>query len=322
MINAILTTFVSDIFANRVQPERSGRSRGAAQQEPVMGNTTGRIGPPETSAWGDEDPPPQTTPERRAYASPEEQPDAILPLGRRSHAAPYESVTFTMVTRARRELTVTLAAQPVFDLVRSVPVSRRIRRTIRHQGGERALTGLGRRTLEAVDLQRIDLQTLRQGLDMLRLGHNDSGVLPVFWRTVATSRGRFSLLCSEMQHERTPGTLLVEVMGGLENAPAEAIQSAIGHFETDAQGVILHVAPDISAVRRLAGVPARCLSIDFAGVNHEHARDWQGAAELIGICRQVCGQVMLLNLRPDRGLAAQAAGATHAVFAGMDALTI
>lgn len=287
-----------------------------------MGNPTGRIGPPDPAAWGDEDHVPQTTAERRAYAPPEEQPDAILPLERRAYAAPYESLTFTMVTRARRELTVTLAAQPVFDLARSVPVSRRIRRTIRHQGGERALTGLGRRTLEAVDLQRIDLQTLRQGLDLLRLGHNDSGVLPVFWRTVATSRGRFSLLCSEMQHERSPGTLLVEVMGGLENAPAEAIQSAIGHFETDSQGVILHVAPDISAVRRLAGIPGRCLSLDFAGVSHENARDWLAAAELIGACRQVCGQVMLLNLRPDRGLAAQAAGATHAVFAGMDAVTV
>lgn len=288
-----------------------------------MGNTTGRPDPPEAAAWGGKDLPPHTMSERRAYAPPDdEQPEAILPLERRSHAAPYESLTFTMVTRARRELTVTLAAQPVFDLARSAPVSRRIRRTIRHRGGERALAGQGRRTLEGVDLQRIDLQTLRQGLDMLRLGQNDSGVLPVFWRTVATSRGRFSLLCSEMQHERTPGTLLVEVMGGLESAPAEAIQAAIGHFETDTQGVILHVAPDIAAVRRLADVPARCLSLDFAGVSHENPRDWQGAADLIDACRQACGQVMLLNLRPDRGLAARAAGATHAVFAGMDAVTV
>lgn len=287
-----------------------------------MGNPTGRIGPPETTAWSDEEHMSQTTPERRAYTPADDHPDVILPLERRAYAAPYESLTFTMVTRARRELTVTLAAQPVFDLARSTPVSRRIRRIIRHRGGERALTGLGRRTLEAVDLQRIDLQTLRRGLDMLRLGHNDSGVLPVFWRTVATSRGRFSLLCSEMQHEKAPGTLLVEVMGGLENAPPEAIHSAIGHFETDSQGVILHVAPDIAAVRRLGGVPARCLSLDFAGVSHENARDWVAAAELIDACRQVCGQVMLLNLRPDRGLAAQAAGATHAVFAGMDAVTV
>ncbi|RZJ28563.1 MAG: hypothetical protein EON85_08725 [Brevundimonas sp.] len=287
----------------------------------MMGNPTGRIGPPENAAGGDKDPTSRTQAERSAYGPHHDQPDAVLPLERRAYATPYESLTFTMVTRARRELTVTLAAQPVFDLARSTPVSRRIRRTIRHRGGERALTGVGRRTLEPIDLQRIDLQTLHQGLDMLKLGENESGVLPAFWRTLATNRGRFSLLCSEMQHDR-PGALLVEVMGGLEQASPETVQAAIGHFETARHAAILHVSPDAGAVRRLAGLSARCLSIDFAGVHHETARDWAQAAALIGVCRQACGQVMLLNLRPERGLAAHQAGATHAVFAGLDAITV
>lgn len=245
------------------------------------------------------------------------------PLGeRRSYAAPYESLTFSLVTRARRELTVTLAAQPVFDLSRSVPVSRRIRRTVRHRGGERAMVGLGRRTLEPMDLKRIDLQTLNHGLDLLHLGLDDSGVLPAFWRTVASSGGRFALLCNELQHQAAPGSLLVEVMGGLEQAPPEAIDEAIAHFETAALGVILHIAPDPGAARRLADVRAQCLAIDFAGVAHESAPDWLEAAELIAVARGACPQVMLLNLRPDRGLAAQAAGATHAVFAGMEAIAI
>lgn len=287
----------------------------------MMGNPTGRIGPPDDEAWCDDDSTSSTQAGRSAYGPSDEQPDLVLPLERRAYAAPYESLTFTMVTRAKRELVITLAAQPVFDLARSSPVSRRIRRTIRHRGGERALTGIGRRTLEPVDLQRIDLQTLRQGLNMLRLGSNDSGVLPVFWRTVASSRGRFALLCAE-QHEGTPATLLVEVMGGLEQAPPDAIASAISHFDTNSQGALLHVSPDVGAVKRLAGVPVRCLSLDFAGVSHETAREWAAAVDLIGACRQVCGQVMLLNLRPDRGLSAHAAGATHAVFAGMDAVTV
>lgn len=247
---------------------------------------------------------------------------ARTPVGeRRSYAAPYESLTFSLVTRGGRELTVTLAAQPVFDLNRSVPVSRRIRRTVRHQGGEAAL-GLGRRTLESADLKRIDLQTLNHGLDLLQLGSSDSGVMPTFWRTIASSRGRFALLCTELQHHAAPGALLVEVMGGLEQAPPEAIDEAIAHFETAALGVILHIAPDAGAARRLAAVRAQCLAIDFAGVEHETARDWIGAADLIGEARRVCPQVMLLNLRPDRGLAAHAAGATHAVFAGMATITI
>ncbi len=241
---------------------------------------------------------------------------------RRSYAAPYESLTFTLLTRARRELVVTLAAQPVFDLNRSAPVARRVRRSVRHRGGESALIGLGRRTLEPADLVRIDTQTLKNGLDLLRLGAEDSGVLPAFWRTVASSSGRFDLLSAEIQHGSAPGTLLVEVMGGLEQAPPEAIQQAIEHFETGSLGVILHIAPDAGAALRLSQVHARCLAIDFAGVEHESARDWQGAVQLIGAARQACPQVMLLNLRPDRGLAAQAAGATHAVFAGMDAVIV
>ncbi|WP_156376906.1 MULTISPECIES: hypothetical protein [unclassified Brevundimonas] len=240
---------------------------------------------------------------------------------RRAYAAPYESLTFGLVTRAGRELTVTLAAQPVFDLDRSTPVSRRIRRSVRHRGGESALAALGRRTLEPVDLKRIDLQTLNHGLDLLHLGPQDTGVLPAFWRTVASSRGRFALLCSEL-HGSVPGNLLVEVMGGLEQAPPEMIDESIGHFETAALGVVLHVAPDPGLVRRLAGVRARCLAIDFAGVAHDGPREWQSAQDLIAAARQTCNQVLLLNLRPDRGLAAQAAGATHAVFAGMEAITV
>jgi hypothetical protein len=57
-------------------------------------------------------------------------------------------------------------------------------------------------------------------------------------------------------------------------------------------------------------------------VAHETAREWLDAVALIGAAREACPQVMLLNLRPDRGLAAQAAGATHAVFAGMEAITV
>jgi hypothetical protein len=249
--------------------------------------------------------------------------NAHSPLGeRRAYAAPYESLTFSLVTRAGRELAITLAAQPVFDLDRSIPVSRRIRRIVRHRGGESALAALGRRTLEPIDLKRIDLQTLNHGLDLLRMGPDDVGVLPAFWRTVAASRGRFALLCKELQQGSTPGGLMIEVMGGLEQASLEVIDDSISDFEHEALGVILHIAPDPGLVRRLAGVRARCLAIDFAGVAHDGPLEWRAAHDLIAAARQTCDQVMLLNLRPDRGLAAQAAGATHAVFAGMDAITV
>lgn len=245
------------------------------------------------------------------------------PLGvRRAYNTPYECLTFSLVTRAGRELAITLAAQPVFDLDRSIPVSRRVRRIVRHTGGESALASLRGRTLEAPDLKRIDLRTLSHGLDLLHLGPDDVGVLPAFWRTVTASRGRFALLSTELQQASPPRGLLIELMGGLEQAPLEVIDACISDFEHEALGVILHIAPDSGLVRRLAGVRARCLAIDFAGVAHDGPLEWRAAHELIAAARQTCDQVMLLNLRPDRGLAAQAAGATHAVFAGMDPITV
>lgn len=248
---------------------------------------------------------------------------AYAPLGeRRAYAAPYDRLTFSLVTRAGRELAVTLAAQPVFDLDRSKPVSLRVRRMVRHRGGESALAAMGRRSLDQGDLKRIDMQTLNHGLDMLRLGSQDTGVLPAFWRTVASSGGRFALLCAELQQGAVSGNLLVEVMGGLEQAPPDAIGETVSQFETAALGVILHVAPDVGLVRRLAGVRARCVALDFAGVAHEGPHDWRAAHRLIVAARETCDQVLLLNLRPDRGLAAQAAGATHAVFAGMEPVTV
>lgn len=267
-----------------------------------------------------------TSPEYRsrltlAWDSDGERPAAPL-AERRSYSEPYDKQTFAMITRARREMTVTLAAQPVFDLTKSAPVARRIRRSVRHRGGEGALQGFGGRMLETSDLQRIDLQSLRHSLDLLRLGARDSGVAPVFWRTVDSIGDRFALLSAELQRSFAPGALLIEVTGGLDHAPLDAVEDVVTRFAAEAVGVILHISPDAGSARRLAHVGAQCMAIDFAGVEHEGAREWQGAAQLISVARAACPQVMLLNLRPDRGLAAQAAGATHAVFAGMNTIIV
>lgn len=242
--------------------------------------------------------------------------------GHGRYASPVESVSCPFVTRGRRELVVSLTAQPVFDLERQVPMARRLRRIVRHGGGEPALRGLGRRTLETADLRRIDLLTLRHGLDLLNLGPEFSGVMPAFWRTAATSHGRFALLYAGLQHRHRPGMLLVEVQGGAETAAPEALADVMAHLETEALGVILHIAPDVGALRRLAGSPVKCLAIDFAGVDHAGAKAWAAATDLIESAREAAPRLMLLNLRPDRGPAAAYAGATHAVFAHMDPFTV
>lgn len=232
-----------------------------------------------------------------------------------SLGAPYESITFSTATRARTEVTITLAAQPVFELSSSTPVSRRLKRSIR-RCGERAL--FERKTLELADLRRIDALTLQHGMELLRLGPGDCGIVPAFWRSLTENREAYALLCAESQHSSHPGSLLLEVIGGPEHMPPAVVDDMVSRFQTLARGLILHIAPDIDTALGLRGARVNCLAIDFAGVAHDGARDWQTAIDLITAARQICGQVLLINLRPERALGAQAAGATHAVFATLE----
>lgn len=231
------------------------------------------------------------------------------------------SLTFPLVTDARRELTVTLAARPVFDLIRRNDVGARLSRTVRRAGGESALAGLHRVRLDVADLKRIDVETLRHGVGLLNLPGGATGVAPAFWRTVASSAGRFSLLYTGLAAEVDAGLLLVEIMGVDMKATAEDVRAAIDHLGSQRRGVIVHAPPEPGMIARLAAVEPRCISLDFAGVETASAVDWRAAAELIAQAREVARDVLLVNLPPARGEAAAAAGATHAVFCDMGRLT-
>lgn len=229
---------------------------------------------------------------------------------------------FEMVTRGRRGLSVSLIAQDIVALDSGQAVSRRVRRIIRHTGGEAGLNLFGRGTLEGGDLRRIDLQSLRIGLDLLRRTPGLTGVLPVFWRTLATSHGRFALLYAGTNDEAHPAGLSMEIMGGTETSRLDMVAEVIEQFQTGPIGMILHAAPDIGVVRQAALARASCLSLDFAGVDHLSPEGKAEARDLIAAARQVAPTVLLVNLRPDWAPAAHEAGATHAVFAPMEPLSL
>jgi hypothetical protein len=233
-----------------------------------------------------------------------------------------EQAGFELVTRGRRGLGISLVAQDIVDLGSGQAVSRRVRRIIRHTGGEAGLHLFGRGTLEGTDLRRIDLQTLRIGLDLLRRTPGMTGVLPVFWRTLATSHGRFALLYAGTSDGTRPAGLSMEIMGGTETSRLDMVAEVIEQFQSGPIGMILHAAPDVGIGRQAASARAACLCLDFAGVDHLSPEGKAGARDLIATARQVAPTVLLVNLRPDWAPAAHEAGATHAVFAPMEKLSL
>lgn len=246
----------------------------------------------------------QPAPEKRSFTS-----------------APAKSLTFPVVTAARRELSVTLTPQTVFDLSRRAAVGFRLARSLRRVGGDAMHDGLGRARLEPTDLKRIDSETLRHGRDLLDLENGATGVVPAFWRTVATGPGRVALLYAGLRAEVDAGRLLVEVVGLDDRAALSGVMEASSHLEAQRRGVVLHAAPFAASVARLAAASPRCICLDFAGVETQGPIAWQQAANLIVAARGASGHVLLVNLPPERGEAAAMAGATHAVFRDMDRLT-
>lgn len=233
-----------------------------------------------------------------------------------------QQASFELVTRGRRGLAVSLIAQDIVTLDTGQAVSRRVRRIIRHTGGEAGLSLFGRGTLEGADLRRIDLQTLRIGLDLLRRTPELTGVLPVFWRTLATSHGRFALLYAGTNDETRSAGLSLEIMGGTESSRLDAVAEVIEQFQAGPIGMILHTAPDIGIVRHAADAQASCLCLDFAGVDHLSPEGKAQARDLIAAARRVAPAVLLVNLRPEWAPAAHEAGATHAVLAPMEPLSL
>lgn len=230
-------------------------------------------------------------------------------------------VTFPFVTRSRRELAVTLTARAIFDLKRAVVVGQRLDRAVRHCGCEAAPAWTGGWAMQAHDLKRLDLQTLHHGVELLAGEGEGVGVVPAFWRTVGTAAGRMALLYADLEPEARAPPLLVEVFGA-EHASTRQIRDVTSHLEAQRRGVIVHVSPVIDEVRRLAEAEPPGLAVDFARVETCGARAWEGAAELILAARASAPSVLLLNLPPERGEAAAAMGATHAIFAAMDRLIV
>lgn len=250
------------------------------------------------------------------HTLPAPEPEPTVGDGFRAYGPAVERLSFSLVTRSRGALVVVLSAEPVFDLTRRTMVGQRLRRAVAPTRRFGLLSGWTRRTPDPADQKRIDIKTQHRGAELLRLDGDAVGVMPVFWRTASTVSGRFALNALAPRSS-AQASLLYELTGGVETAAIASLCEALDAMEERGRGVILNVAPDVRAIRRLAPARAEGLTLDFTGLRHHTARDWDAACRLIEAAAQGTTRVVVLNLSPDRGEAAAAVGATHAVLSAL-----
>jgi hypothetical protein len=233
---------------------------------------------------------------------------------RRAFARPgHETLAFPFLA-GRTELAVRLAARPLFDLRRRVRIGVHVSRILSRAAPAAGPFGGSRPRLEPADIQRMDTATLNRAIDSLRAAEGEAIVVPACWSTVASSRGRFSLLYAGLDHEPDVARLLMEIVGLPPRVDPDEIANVASHIEAQRRGVLLRSPPDLQTVAHLARAGLKGLSLDLSTLDLTGIAGRQTASQLIRTARLSAGQVLVLGLPAELAEDAAQAGATHAVM--------
>ncbi|WP_296817166.1 hypothetical protein [Brevundimonas sp.] len=240
----------------------------------------------------------------------------------RSFAPPAaDSLAFPFIA-GRAELSVRLTARPLFDLRRRAPAGVHLSRSLSRAFPVSGPFGGGKPRLEPADVMKLDAATLQRGLDLLRNTGPGAVVSPACWSTIASPRGRFSLLYAGLKGHPDATRLLVEVLAAPPDLEAETLQSCMSHIEAQQRGLLLRSPPDLSTLHRLESAGLKGVSLDLTGLDFDTAIGRQAAQQVMVAARRVAPSVMVLGLPASLAEEAASAGATHAVMCERVAVTV
>ena len=224
-----------------------------------------------------------------------------------------DSLSFPFLA-GRIELSVRLTARPLFDLRRRTRIGVHVSRILSCATAPSGPFGGARPRLEPAHIQKLDTATLHQAVRILRPGDPGAIVVPVCWSTVASSRGRFSLLYAGLDHEPDVTRLLIEITGLTPSAEPEEISNVASHLEAQQRGVLARVAAEPRAVARLSQSGLKGLSLDLTGLDLSEAANRETARQLMRTSRHTAANLLVLGLPAELAEDAAHSGATHAVM--------
>ena len=232
-----------------------------------------------------------------------------------------DSLAFPFLA-GRVELSVRLTARPLFDLRRRTHAGVHLSRSLSRAFPVSGPFGGGKPRLEPADVMKLDAATLQRGLDLLKHSEPGAVVSPACWSTIASPRGRFSLLYAGLEGHPDATRLLVEVLSPPADLEAETLHDCISHIEAQQRGLLLRPASDLTVMHQLEGAGLKGVSVDLSGLDFDTAIGRQAAQQVMVAARRVAPSVMVLGLPASLAEEAAAAGATHAVMCERVAVTV
>jgi hypothetical protein len=229
--------------------------------------------------------------------------------------APTPHSAFDFVSREGRRFSVTLNAEPVFELRRLQPIAGYVRIHTRPVSPGRGETQLRDRLSNGDDALRLESMAFRRGIVLLQDCHAEMGVTPLSWR-MAISGAPFSALSSGLKPAFDAKT---HVVAELTDIPAGVRRTALRRVVSDIadrrRSVCARIPAESEAIDSVSDCGFHGLVLPVEAKASKAQGAWQRFVALVAQAAQTAPTVVIDGAPPEQAEALAKAGATHAIFA-------
>jgi hypothetical protein len=229
--------------------------------------------------------------------------------------APAPHSAFDFVSREGRRFSVSLSAEPVFELRRGRPIAGYVRvhaRPVSPGVGETRLSG---HLSNGDDALRLESMSFRRGIVLLQDCHAEMGVCTLSWR-MAISGAPFSALSSGL---KTAFDAKTHVIAELTDIPAGVRRTALRRVVSDIadrrRSVCARVPAESEALDAISDCGFRGVIMAAGAKTRKSQAEWQRLSAVVSLAAQLAPTVIVDGVPPEQAEALHLAGATHAIFA-------
>ena len=221
---------------------------------------------------------------------------------------------FDFISREGRRFSVSITAEPVFELRRLQPIAGYVRIHTRPVAPGRGETHLRDHLSNSADALRLESMAFRRGVVLLQDCHAEMAVAPLSWR-MAISGAPFSALSSGLKTFDAKTHIVAELTDIPAGARRTALRRVVSDIAERRRSVCARIPAESEAIDSVSDCGFRGLILPIDAKMLKSQGGWPRFTALVGLAAQTAPTVVVDGAAPEQAEALAKAGATHAIFA-------
>jgi hypothetical protein len=221
---------------------------------------------------------------------------------------------FDFISREGRRFSVSVTAEPVFELRRLQPIAGYVRVHTRPVAPGVGETHLHDHLSNTADALRLESMAFRRGVVLLQDCHAEMAVAPLSWR-MAISGAPFSALSSGLKTFDAKTHIVAELTDIPAGARRTALRRVVSDIADRRRSVCARIPAESEAIDSVSDCGFRGLILPIDAKTLKSQGGWQRFEALVALAAQTAPTVLVDGAPPEQAQALAKAGATHAIFA-------